>query len=423
MFTIFTVAHTGILRFVSAVRPFMRLLIHDYAGHPFQIQLSRELARRGHTVLHAFAGELQTPRGELTRRADDPQEFEVREVAMDPDYAKFKYSFRRRRRMEIAYGRRLAQLITEWKPDAVLSSNTPTVTQQPALRAAKQAGARFVMWHQDFYSIAVDKLVRKKIPVVGALIGKYYRWMERRQLQGSDHIVAITEDFVPIMEREFGVPRRKVTVIPNWAPLETLPVLPKDNDWSRAHGLQDCFVYLYTGTLGMKHNPDLLLQLARQCRDHPRARVVVISEGIGADWLRARLEEDKVTNLLLLPYQPFRVLPQVLAAGDVLVAVLEEDAGVFSVPSKVLTYLCAARPLLLAVPAVNLAARIIREQQAGLTVPPSGTQEFLAAAARLMDEPGTAAEMARRARAYAEEHFNIEAIAERFEKLLAQGAR
>ena len=24
----------------------MRLLIHDYAGHPFQVQLSRELARR-----------------------------------------------------------------------------------------------------------------------------------------------------------------------------------------------------------------------------------------------------------------------------------------------------------------------------------------------------------------------------------------
>ena len=145
----------------------MRLLIHDYAGHPFQIQLSRELARRGHTVLHAFAGELQTPRGELTRRADDAPGFSVQEVAMDPDYAKFKYSFRRRRSMEIAYGRRLGALITEWKPDAVLSANTPTETQQPALDATKRLGARFLMWQQDFYSIAVDKLVRKKIPVLG----------------------------------------------------------------------------------------------------------------------------------------------------------------------------------------------------------------------------------------------------------------
>lgn len=396
----------------------MRLLIHDYAGHPFQIGLSRELARRGHTVLHAFAGELQTPRGELTRRDDDPTCFSVQEVAMDRDYAKHKYSFRRRRSMEIAYGRRLAALITGWKPEAVLSSNTPTETQQPALEAAGKCDARFLMWQQDFYSIAVDKLVRKKIPVLGALIGKYYRWMERRQLQASDHIVAITDDFVPIMEREFGVRRDKISVIPNWAPIETLPALPKDNGWSRSHGLHDCFVYLYTGTLGMKHNPDLLLQLALQCRDDPRARVVVISEGIGADWLRARIAERQLSNLTVLPYQLFKVLPQVLATGDVLLAVLEEDAGVFSVPSKVLTYLCAARPLLLAVPAVNLAARIIKEEKAGLTVAPDDAAGFLHAALCLLHETDTRRTMSGRARAYAEEHFTITAIGDRFEKFL-----
>jgi glycosyltransferase involved in cell wall biosynthesis len=275
------------------------------------------------------------------------------------------------------------------------------------------------MWHQDFYSIAVDKLVRRKIPLLGAVIGKYYRWLERRQLQASDHIVAITEDFVPIMQREFGVPAGRISVIPNWAPLETLPALAKDNDWSRAQGVHDRFVYLYTGTLGMKHNPDLLLQLALRCREHPRACVVVISEGIGADWLRARVAEHGLTNLTLLPYQPFKVLPQVLASGDVLVAVLEEDAGVFSVPSKVLTYLCAARPLLLAVPEVNLAARMIRGESAGLTVPPSGTAAFLDAAARLMNEPETAAAMAARARAYAEANFNIATIGDRFEAILS----
>jgi hypothetical protein len=43
----------------------MQLLIHDYAGHPFQVQLSRELAMRGYSVVHAFTGGLLTPRGSL----------------------------------------------------------------------------------------------------------------------------------------------------------------------------------------------------------------------------------------------------------------------------------------------------------------------------------------------------------------------
>ena len=55
-------------------------------------------------------------------------------------------------------------------------------------------------------------------------------------------------------------------------------------------------------------------------------------------------------SLRCLGFQPFEVLPDVLGSADVLVAILEPDAGVFSVPSKVLSYFCAGRPVLLAVP-------------------------------------------------------------------------
>ena len=253
----------------------MRLLVHDYAGHPFQIQLSRELAKMGHEVLHAFAGSLQTPRGDLVKSEEDAASFSVREVAMDPEYARYKYSFIRRRNMEVAYGKQVAQLIRTWKPEGVISSNTPTETQDPILRATQAVNAKFVYWLQDFYSLAVDKLVRKKIPVLGGLIGNYYRRMEGRQLRASHQVVAITEDFSPILEEDFGVRKDQITVIPNWAPLETLPVCDKANEWSRRHGLADKFVYLYTGTLGMKHNPELLLGLAEQYRaqrQNPRGR-------------------------------------------------------------------------------------------------------------------------------------------------------
>lgn len=37
----------------------MKILVHDYPGYAFPIQLSRELAKRGHRVLHAFASQLQ----------------------------------------------------------------------------------------------------------------------------------------------------------------------------------------------------------------------------------------------------------------------------------------------------------------------------------------------------------------------------
>ena len=91
-----------------------------------------------------------------------------------------------------------------------------------------------------------------------------------------------------------------------------------------------------------------------------------------------------------------------LASGDVLVGILDEEAGVFSVPSKTLSYLCAARPLLLAVPKDNLAARITRQQGAGITVAPKDMEGFLAAAGFLHASPDEREEFGKKARAYAE---------------------
>lgn len=398
----------------------MKILVHDYAGHPFQVQLSRELASRGHEVRHAYAGGLQTPRGELQKRESDPDNFDSFEVPMSPDYAKFKYSFIKRRAMEIEYGQVAAKMIREWKPELVISANTPTESQTGVLAGSREVGAKFVYWCQDFYSIAVDKLVRKKIPVLGAFIGNYYKGIDRKHLQASDHVVAITEDFKPIMVEEFGVAPGKVTVIPNWAPLESLPVEPKENAWATEQGLVGKFVVLYTGTLGMKHNPNLLLGVAERFRDNDDVRVVVISEGMGSDWLKEQKAAKGLSNLILLGYQPFDQLPQVLASGDILTGVLEEDAGVFSVPSKVLTYLCAKKPILLAVPEVNLAARIIREEDAGLTVGPADEEGFWAAAETLYHDRARADSMAERARAYAEKTFDVKLIGNRFEDLMKQ---
>jgi glycosyltransferase involved in cell wall biosynthesis len=168
----------------------------------------------------------------------------------------------------------------------------------------------------------------------------------------------------------------------------------------------------------MKHNPAMLLELARRFRGDPAVEVVIVSEGIGADWLRRESAAAGLTNLRILPYQPFAELPAVLASGDVLVGILEEEAGVFSVPSKTLSYLCAARPLLLAVPLENLAARITRDHGAGITVAPRDMEGFLAAARFLHASPDECAAFGAKARAYAEATFPIEKTATTFESIL-----
>jgi glycosyltransferase involved in cell wall biosynthesis len=209
----------------------------------------------------------------------------------------------------------------------------------------------------------------------------------------------------------------KRTVIENWAPLDEVPPRPRDNAWRAEIGLGDRFAYLYAGTLGLKHNPDLLFDLAA---DDPSADVVVVSEGMGADRLRARLADEPLPNLRILPFQPWEALPDVLGAADVLVVLLEAEAGTFSVPSKILTSLCAGRPILAAIPEANLGARTIARARAGIVVAPGEPERFLTAARELRHSTETRGRMGAAARAHAETAFDIEAITDRFLEVISR---
>lgn len=395
----------------------MNILLHDYSGHPFQVQMSRELARRGHKVTHVYFREFETPRGALVKTDADPKGFEVIGLSIGKPFQ--KATFIKRREQEIEYGRRLAELIGKVRPDVVVSANTPLDALREAVRGTRSVpGCAFVFWVQDLNGEAILRIMRKKLPVAGIIIGHYYRYIEAGLLRQSDHIISITEDFIPVLTG-LGVPQEKIQVIENWAPLDEIKPMPKDNAWSRANGVADTLNIVYSGTLGYKHNPDLLVRLA-QGTD---ANVMVFSEGKVAGYLAEKAKAEGLGNLVVRPWVDFSELPSVLASADLLVALIEPDAGVFSVPSKVLTYSCIGRPILGAMPKANLASRILARENAGLVSEPDDADAFVANARRLLADPALRQQMGRNARSYAERAFDIHSLADRFEDALARARK
>ena len=394
----------------------MKFFIHDYAGHPFQVHLSRQLAARGHNVVHAYFGNDPGPKGALYRRPDDPLGLSFLKISIDQPYD--KQMLLSRHFNDVNYGRKVAQAIKDHRPDVVMSGNTPTKSQAGVLAACQAINAGFVYWLQDFYSIAVSKLLHKQIGFPAHAISLYYRWLERRQLRASDAVVIISDDFRPLAAA-WGGNARKVHTIPNWAAIGDIPLLPKDNAWSREHGLDKDFTFLYSGTLGLKHKPELLISLAQQCG--PNASIAVVGQGAGMKPLEGAKADLGLESLKVFPLQPAERLAEVLASGDVLISMIEADAGTFSVPSKVQSYMCAGRSILLAAPQQNLASRVLAAEQAGIVVEPEN-EAFLAAAKRLRDDATLRSEQGRNGRAYAERSFDISKIADMFETVLVGSA-
>jgi len=393
----------------------LKILLHDYAGHPFTVALARELARRGHDLVYAYRRGLASPRGVLTLGPDDPPGFDIVGVG-EPDVVP-RNAWVRRFIGEWRHGGLAAELVGKVRPDVVLSANTPVQAQARIRRSTARVGARFVFWMQDIYGIAIERIFARRLPLLGRLVAWPFARLERRLLRLSDETIVISPDFVDEIAR-WGVATDRVHVIENWGPIEDIPLRPRDNPWARRHLSDASFRFVYAGTLAMKHDPNLLFELARAFVDDPSVEVVVLSEGAAAGWLAPRASEEDV-NLRVLPFQPFENVPEVLGSADVLVALLEPDAGAFSVPSKVLAYLCAGRPILAAIPSGNLAARLIEREQAGLAVNPRDPGSFVTAAKKLLGDPVLRKSMGEAGRTYAERTFAIGEVGDRFESLIA----
>ena len=389
----------------------MHILVHDYGGYAFPLDLSKELGRRNYAVTHAYCASLQTtPPGV----GASPEGVTMHPLSLGEPLN--KYNFIKRWQQERAYGALIKKAVQKIRPDIVISANTPLDAQKQLSHYCASSKTPCIYWLQDLLGVASQRILKNKIPVAGALIGHYYASLERSLLKKSAAVVAITEDFLPILHAA-GVKADTITTIPNWAPLDALPERPKRNTWSETKNLGHSFNFLYAGTLGMKHNPDLLLQLAMAMQDEPGTKVVVISQGMGADWLSEQKKVLGVDNLHLEPYQPVEALGDVLGSADVLVALLEPDAGTYSVPSKVMTYLCARRALLLAMPLENRAARIVSDQR-GFVVEPGSTEPFIEAAKKLRTNAELRTLLGSNARRYAELHFDIRKIGDAFESVI-----
>ena len=397
----------------------MRIHVQDFSGHPFQVQLSRSLAARGHEVRHTYSGEYVTGHGRLSVEPGDPDTFSVGAIETGVPFD--KYHVKARLRFELAYGKAWIRELERHRPDVVLVCNVPLLAMARANRWLR-ASTPTVFWHQDVYSLAMSDHLAAALPApVGGMAARKVQAVERDILRSSSAVIAIADTFRE-QYRTWNLDLPDVSVIPNWAPISDITPRERDNAWSSHWPAGDALRMLYAGTLGRKHNPDLLLELLRAVRERGvDASLCVVSEGPGADDVAAAGAGDP--QVRVLPFQPADVLPDVLASADVLVALLEPEASRFSVPSKVASYLAAGRPVGLLGPTDNPVSDDLRNAGGMVAAPDQRGASVLADwVAKLAGDAEHRAATGESARAFAERRYDIDSFVERFEAVLDRAA-
>ena len=211
-----------------------------------------------------------------------------------------------------------------------------------------------------------------------------------------------------------GAPADRVVVVPLWEDTIRMTPGPRDNAFSRDHGLLQKFVVMYSGNIGLTQRLDLLLDVAEGMRDLEDVVFVLIGEGAGKPALHEEAERRRLTSVRFLPYRSPDEMLLSFAAADVLVVSLAPGLTRYMHPSKVYTIMASGRPVVAALDPASDTARLITRGRFGLVAPPGDAAAVEQHLRWLHDHRDERDAMGRRARAAAEQEYSRIVVVPRY---------
>jgi len=250
------------------------------------------------------------------------------------------------------------------------------------------------------------------------LAERVWHGVNRLCYRRCERAIVLCQKAKSLVSESYGVDREKIHVIPNWADGAVLKPIPKrESAFAREHGLQDKFVVMYSGNLGLYYEFETVLDASERL-DPASYRLVLIGAGGKRAWIAEQIERRGMRNTLLLPYQPFEKLNESLNAADASLVTIAEGIEGISFPSKLYTSLAVGRPVLaLSEPDSELRA-LVEEHGVGLWCELGDADGMEANIRALMTDREAAGEMGIRARRLFETLFTKQACSGKYAEVL-----
>jgi glycosyltransferase involved in cell wall biosynthesis len=303
------------------------------------------------------------------------------------------------------------------RQDVIVSLTDPPILGLAALWTARRTGARFVFLCEDIFPEVATLLEDFDNRAVSGALDRINRYL----LRHADAIVALGDRMRRRLVEEKGADPARVHVIHNWADCDAIVPGPKDNPFSREHGLADRFVLMHSGNVGLSQNLEVLIEAADRLRAKERLTIAIVGDGAKRPALEAMVAARGLANVRFFPYQPKAQLHDSFAAADAFVVALKAGIEGFIVPSKVYGILAAGRPYIAATDPSSEPAQIARESGCGLVAAPGDPAALADAIATMYDDPAMTREMGSRARQAARQYDRKVAV-QAYHDLLARVA-
>ena len=250
--------------------------------------------------------------------------------------------------------------------DVITIASTPPTQGAMAALLKKFKKVPVVYYLQDIFP---DSLVNVGLIKKSSLLWKIGRVLENFTYRNMDKIIVISEDLKQnIMSK--GVPENKIEVIYNWVDEKAVVSVAKSqNSLFDVYNLdRNKFYVTYCGNIGYTQNMDMLLEVAKELRNHESIVFVLVGDGAYRMDVEKQIAEKDIQNVKLLPFQPYENISDVFSLGDVGLIISKANIGQNSVPSKTWSIMSAERPILASFDKDGELSSIIETANCGICV-------------------------------------------------------
>lgn len=243
--------------------------------------------------------------------------------------------------------------------------------------------------------------------------------IDKNSCRKADKVVLVGRDMAQTLENRFrGEAVPAYCVINNWMDEKKVYPLPISDArvaaFRKRYGLEDKFVVMYSGNLGLYYDLPGLIKLLKPYRDRENLAFAFVGEGAVEKELKEYAQAEGLGNVVFIPYQAKEDLVYSLNAADVHWVVNAKGIKGVSVPSKLYGVMAAGKPVLGVLEEGSEARLIIEETGCGLVAAPGDYAAVAEILEKFITKEVDLAGMGAAGRAYLEKNLTKDVSMEKY---------
>lgn len=245
---------------------------------------------------------------------------------------------------------------------------------------------------------------------------KLNRWAYHR----AERLAVLGRDMIPLMEKEYGIPASKMVYIPHWSPAEVnKPLRFSASKFTEKWILKDKFVVQYSGNMGLWHDIETFVHVAKLLENSSQIQFVFIGSGIRKKSALFLAKNLMVKNIQWHDFVNLENLHDSLAACHI--SLISQKAGLegIAVPCKLYGILASGRAVIAQVPKRSEVALTVLEHQCGFISKPGNTEDLAQQLIKLANDPELVEKMGQRSFLAYRNYYTVQQAKESFQRFFS----